>query len=74
MELLDKAFVSEKNRKQIFSNESQKKLEEYMRFRHFVRHSYGFRLEWDRMKDLTKGIKIFWETLKKDLNSFIECS
>jgi hypothetical protein len=72
MELLDKAFVSEKNRKQIFSNESQKKLEEYLKFRHFVRHSYGFQLEWERMEDLINDIKNFWETIKKDINNFIE--
>ena len=74
MELLDKAFVSDKNRKQILSNESQKKLEEYLKFRHFVRHSYGFQLEWERMEDLINEIKIFWEIIKKDINNFIENS
>ena len=74
MELLDKAFVSEKNRKQIFSNESQKRLEEYLKFRHFVRHSYGFQLEWERMEDLINDIKDFWEIIKKDINNFIENS
>jgi hypothetical protein len=74
MELLDKAFVSDKNRKQILSNESQKRLEEYLKFRHFVRHSYGFQLEWERMEDLINGINSFWETIKKDINNFIENS
>jgi len=74
MELLDKAFVSDKDRKQVFSNVSQERLEEYLKFRHFVRHSYGFQLEWERMEDLIKGIEIFWETIKKDINSFIENS
>jgi hypothetical protein len=74
MELLEKAFESTKNRKQILSNESQKKLEEYLKFRHFVRHSYGFQLEWERMEDLINGITIFWETIKKDIHNFIEHS
>jgi hypothetical protein len=74
MELLDKAFVSDKNRKPIFSNESQKRLEEYLKFRHFVRHSYGFQLEWERMEDLINEINIFWEIIKKDINNFIENS
>ena len=74
MELLDKAFVSDKNRKQIFSNESQKRLEEYLKFRHFVRHSYGFQLEWERMEDLIDGINSFWETIKEDIHNFIENS
>ena len=74
MELLDKAFVSEENRKQIFSNELQERLEEYMKFRHFVRHSYGFQLEWERMKVLIDGIINFWEAIKRDLINFIENS
>ena len=74
MEILERAFVSNENRKNIFSNESQKKLEEYLKFRHFVRHSYGFQLEWERMEDLTDGINVFWEIIKKDLNTFIENS
>jgi len=72
MELLDKAFVSDKNRKQILSKESQKRLEEYLKFRHFVRHSYGFQLEWERMEDLIEGINCFWEIIKKDINNFME--
>jgi hypothetical protein len=74
MELLEKAFVSEKNRRSIFSNELQNKLEEYLKFRHFVRHSYGFQLEWERMEVLLDGIIIFWETIKKDIKNFIEDS
>jgi len=74
MELLDKVFVSDENRKQIFSNESQKRLEEYLKFRHFLRHSYGFQLEWERMEVLINGINSFWETIKKDIHNFIENS
>jgi hypothetical protein len=74
MELLDKAFVSDKNRKPIFLNESQKRLEEYLKFRQFVRHSYGFQLEWERMEDLISEINIFWEIIKKDINNFIKNS
>jgi hypothetical protein len=74
MELLEKAFVTNNNRKQIFSNELQKRMEEYLKFRHYVRHSYGFQLEWERMEDLITEISIFWETIKKDINNFIENS
>ena len=74
MEILEKAFISDKNRKNIFSSGSQIKLEEYLKFRHFVRHAYGFQLEWERMEDLINGINILWETIKKDINNFIENS
>ena len=72
MEILEKAFMSDERRKNIFSIDLQTKLEEYLKFRHFVRHSYGFQLEWERMEDLTNGISTLWETIKKDINIFIE--
>jgi hypothetical protein len=72
MEILEKAFVSDEKRKNIFSIELQTNLEEYLKFRHFVRHSYGFQLEWERMEDLTNGICTLWEAIKKDINIFFE--
>jgi hypothetical protein len=72
MELLEKSFVQNDNRKEIFRIEFQEKLEEYLKFRHFVRHSYGFQLEWERMEDLINDINDFWKILKEDLNIFIE--
>ena len=72
MEILEKAFVSDEKRKNIFSIDLQTKLEEYLKFRHFVRHSYGFQLEWERMEGLTNGINTLWEAIKKDINIFIE--
>jgi hypothetical protein len=71
MELLDKAFMSEKNRKQIFNNDIQETLEEYLKFRHFIRHAYGFQLDWERMEELIKGIENFWIIVKENINNFI---
>jgi hypothetical protein len=72
MELLDKAFMSKENRKQIFNNEIQKTLEEYLKFRHFIRHTYGFLLEWEEMEELAKGMENFWIAVKDNINNFIE--
>jgi hypothetical protein len=72
MELLDKAFVSDERRKQIFKDELKDTLAEYLKFRHFIRHAYGFQLEWERMEDLINQIEISWEAIKGDFNSFIE--
>jgi uncharacterized protein YutE (UPF0331/DUF86 family) len=69
---LDKAFVSEMNRKQIFNNEIQKTLEEYLKFRHFIRHAYGFQLEWERMEELITGLRNFWIIVKDNINNFVE--
>jgi hypothetical protein len=58
--------------KEIFNIELQQPLEEYLKFRHFVRHSYGFQLDWERMEDLVMGINNIWDKVKNDINAFIE--
>jgi len=70
-ELLNKAFVSNTNRKQIFRNELREKLEEYLKFRHFIRHAYGFQLEWLAMEDLVKGVEYVWGKVKEDVKGFM---
>ena len=72
MELLERAFISNKNRKEIFSIELQDTLEDYLKFRHFVRHSYGFQLDWERMEDLITGINNIWNKVRTNINEFIE--
>jgi uncharacterized protein (UPF0332 family) len=71
---LGKAFNPNRNRKQIFQNELREMLEEYLKFRHFVRHSYGFQLEWTRMGKLINEINVFWQTIKENVNAFIKNS
>jgi len=46
-------------------------LEEYLKFRHFIRHAYGFQLEWLAMEDLVKRIENIWNKVKEDLNEFM---
>ena len=46
-------------------------MEEYMKFRHFVRHIYGFQLEWERMEGLINGINDFWKIIKENINNFL---
>ena len=72
MELLEKAFIPNENRQNIFRKEIQEKMEEYLKFRHFVRHSYGFQLEWERMEDLINDINNHWILIKEDIEVFIE--
>ena len=71
IEILDKAFAPENKRKRIFCDEIKDTMEEYMKFRHFVRHVYGFKLEWERMECLINGIDNFWKIAKENINSFI---
>ena len=50
MELLDKASEADDRGKSVLSCAIKEKAEEYLKFRHFVRLSYGFQLEWERRK------------------------
>ena len=72
MELLDNAFLSNENRKQIFKIEIKELLEEYLKLRHFIRHSYGFQLEWSRIENLMNNINKFWEIVKDNLTEFMK--
>ncbi len=43
-----------------------------MKFRHFIRHAYGFQLEWSVMEDLVNKIENVWNYAKDGINKFIE--
>jgi hypothetical protein len=70
-ELLEKAFEESKNHRQIFRKEIEMVLNDYMSMRHFIRHTYGFRLDWAQMQELINEIDKIWTIVKEDLNIFI---
>jgi hypothetical protein len=71
-ELLEKAFEESEKHKQIFRDEIKIILNDYMSMRHFIRHTYGFRLDWEQMQELTNEIDNIWIIVKEDLKKFIE--
>jgi hypothetical protein len=71
-ELFDNAFQGTKNRTPIFRDELNELLNDYLQFRHFARHSYGFQLKWEKMKNILFDMNSVWEKTKEDVNSFIE--
>jgi hypothetical protein len=71
-ELLGKAFEDLIGHGQIFRSEIKIILNDYMSMRHFIRHTYGFRLDWEQMQELTDEIDNIWVIVKEDLNKFIE--
>ena len=71
-ELFAKAFEETESRTKIFNEEIKTPLNEYLQFRHFVRHSYGFQLKWEKMKNMLFDMNTMWENIKNDLNKFIE--
>jgi len=72
MELLEKAFVPLENGKQILRNDLQETLEEYLKFRHYVRHAYSYKLKWEQMEYLINSIENIWYKIKENLNSFLK--
>jgi len=72
--LLSKTFENNENGSQIFREELKIPLYDYLQFRHFVRHTYGFQLKWGKMKNLFFDMIIIWEKIKEDILSFIENS
>jgi len=72
LELLERAFVPMENGKQVFKNDLQETIEEYLKFRHFVRHAYSYKFKWEQMEHLINDVEIFWKNIKDNLNSFLE--
>lgn len=59
------------NRIPIITKTTGNMLAQYLAFRHFFRHAYGFQMDWDKMKHLTSNLPEIWESVKKDLEKFI---
>jgi uncharacterized protein YutE (UPF0331/DUF86 family) len=60
-----------KMRESVITETTGEKLTQYLTFRHFFRHAYGFQMDWDKMKHLISGINPVWESVQKDIEKFI---
>jgi hypothetical protein len=60
------------NRASVLTSETVIRLNEYLGFRHFFRHSYSFFLEWDELEKLVRPMETFWKTIKAELHLFTE--
>jgi len=70
--LFEMAYGDNSKNIQIFRNEIKKKMEDYLLFRHFIRHSYSSELKWNQMKPLVIEINEIWEIVKTDFSIFIK--
>ena len=69
--LLEMAFGSNSKNVKIFSDDKKDKLEDYLSYRHFIRHSYSSELKWSEMVPLVKKLDEIWKEVKTDLKNFI---
>ena len=47
------------------------RLVEYLRFRHLFRHTYGYELQWEKLRPLVEGLKEIHATLRQQLAGFL---
>ena len=71
-ELLNQMGAITKKRDKVISIEMLEKLNLYLGFRHFFRHSYAFQCQWDKMKDLISEINDDYIQFKEEINVFIK--
>jgi hypothetical protein len=71
-ELLNMAFTKTENRSEIFNEDYKESLSNYLKFRHFVRHSYSFQLEWEEIKPLLFNMNIMWNNIKENIKNFMK--
>ena len=70
--LLEKTFLANEKRTILFNNEYEEKLFEYLSFRHFFRHSYGYEIDPRRLVPLINGVEALWKILERDIKIFVE--
>jgi len=56
----------------LLSNELRDKLEEYLRFRHVVRHAYGHRYKEKQMKPLIDNFPEVFTSFRQEIENFME--
>ena len=69
--LFEMAFGSNSKNTKILNDNIKKKLEDYLSFRHFIRHSYSSELDWKIMGPLVKEIEDIWQNIKTNFRIFI---
>ena len=59
-------------RPQVITAKTEKKLREYLGFRHIFRKRYGFELDWQKLKKLLLGMPQIRSNLETDIGKFFE--
>ena len=71
-ELFIKAFEPRQNSMYIIRPDLKETLNEYLKFRHVVRNSYGFSLLWTKMIDMVVNLENTWNMVRFDILDYID--
>lgn len=55
----------------VITQETHSKLDEYLRFRHLVRYTYGHELDWGRIRGLLDDLGIAYADFVRDVGEFV---
>lgn len=69
--LLDIMTRQTQDREAVITVEIAGQLDDYLGFRHFFRHSYCDRLNWNKLEGLVVGVVEVWNQLKSELTTFL---
>jgi len=64
--LFEMMFGQNRNGIKLLRDEIKEKLNEYLLYRHFIRHSYSSEFKWSEMKSNIIGLEDIWTTIKSD--------
>lgn len=56
----------------VIDHELALQLVDYLRFRHLFRHSYGYELQWEKLRPLVQALEETLSTLRLQIGTFIE--
>lgn len=69
-ELLMSMFEAKENRPSLFSEDMKPDLKNYLGFRHVFRHSYGYKIEWQKVKPLFEALETNWDKVRNAIMDF----
>lgn len=59
------------HRPAVIDRSLEEELSEYLRFRHVFRHTYGYDLDWKRVRELSEALPEMLAGLKVQLKAFL---
>jgi len=73
-DLLDSMMKPNNHRKAAISENFQRKLEDYLGFRHTFRNLYSYDLKWSQLKPLATNMRETLAQLQKEIRQFFQAS